>query len=343
MKPKKKSVHKPRHSKKLPEDAADPIEALRFFETVKLSEEFIDKLVTILSKHAATGNHEFFGLLLRLALSSTMSISKLTQKNIVTAREVARRAPFWPTLITQSPHFVIDPPDLAKQLELGVEANTPINIKKAFRETNIARQIAACLLFSTTSLRDFAESTVMVEQLRKMFQCLADAESENVKMLRESIDANLIRQQAHTMRSYDSAIGMLSMLNSLMNSSRKLGSKEFSYFSEKAFQLPKRSKRATREWAGLGKEIILTLTDDHPENNVVLRELGAYRKDAYYRKDTTSRTFLDRKIGAKAKRTEESNIRDGIFTRILAAYRVVLNDGGAAEVQRSILSPQSRP
>jgi len=82
-------------------------------------------------------------------------------------------------------------------------------------------------------------------------------------------------------------------------------------------------------WLALAKKILRELTNETPEQNDVLRALGIYREDVYYRKlmrqGKTREEIKKIKARRSAAGTEAKNIRDGIFTRLDQAFDAIVS------------------
>ena len=90
---------------------------------------------------------------------------------------------------------------------------------------------------------------------------------------------------------------------------------------EMSVDLPEPSPDSKKEWFLAIKALLMALTDDEPEKNAVLYEIGKYRADAYFKKERASlKDILKAKENAEktgsAAKTIAKNIRDGIFTQV---------------------------
>jgi len=337
---KKKPANNSSRSKKSPNigDGDDAISQFEAAANLRSIQAFQNQWIARLAAQAADGESRSFALLLDLSISSVLAIKNLTQQNLAAAREVARTSVIWPTLISQSPKLYEEPPDLVKQLELGKNAKVPLNLKKTFREATIPRKIAVFLILYTENLRLFAKLCFEQLQMQEILQDLLDAKAENAETLISLTKSQIRRHDEDKRERVKSSNEMLAQVASIIGISHALHHEQFRSFPAEACTLPHLTAKTYCKWADFGKNVILTLTNNHPEQNVVLRPLGEYRKDAYYRKDTNNFSeFVKRKKNAKAKNTEETNISDGIFTRIREAYHVVLNESGGVDLLRGNL------
>lgn len=300
---------------------------LQATENFEAAEESQIQLIDALSTRAATGDAVSFNLLVKLAVGATSAVNDLTKSNFETAREVARRSVFWPTLIAQSRHILPIEKDIVKRLELGRVVPISVNLERAFKTKNDSRQIAIYLLFLTDDLRTFSKNLERKLFLDGVAQKAGMASSDDEKSLISLSEAQLPRIIAIVNENWSSAISNLNGLACFLKIQPEMRKQKLEAFAKEAYALPVLEKSTITAWVKFGKQVIDFLTDERPQDNKVLRKIGDYRRDAYYRKDAPTGTkFLERKKIAKAKQTEVSNIRDGIFTRIGEAYKKVLKE-----------------
>ena len=93
-----------------------------------------------------------------------------------------------------------------------------------------------------------------------------------------------------------------------------------------ACRLPGLTLSTWQPWAIFGRKVILFLTDGHPEEITFLRQIGLFRQDSYYKKLASVEDVAELKKTLNAERTEESNIRAGIFEAIGKTYASIIED-----------------
>lgn len=310
-------------------EPVDPIEDLRRIKEFEVFKKFVLKTITTLSKRAAEGDEKFFSLFVNALLFAITQLDEATNVQFDLARRIARRSPFWPTLISTSPIFSKHASDRIKRLELGKERHGSLDIGRTLRTASIPRKIATWLILLTDRLRGFAKAVEKQCYYKSCLEELSLVDTKEAKSLTVSIEYQLNESYEQGADHIKHANEVMAQLTSLLKIDNTLSTvTDLSPFAGRALTFAALTEKTVKTWADFGLDIILTLTEDHPENNPVLRDIGIYRKEVYYRKDTSTEVERqERKRKANAAGTEESNIKDGIMTRITEGYRKVITQG----------------
>ena len=297
----------------------------------------LDEKIHTLFFSAAKGDTKPFELLLHFATQATFLLRTLTLINSTAARQIARRRKHWPTLLSPSLKDDLYEKSVLKNLNLGADYKGSIDLRRAYREETDSKTIALLLLRLSQHFRDFCETIAESAQIKTMTAGkFSNPQRKTMDYGIPSYTENrVLHEKGHReLFLFRASVERLAVFLGLPVETVKF---ETSILA-RAGSLPPLTSSTKKKWVAFGKEILLALTNQEPESNPLLRKIGQYRQYTYHWKEVLKRTgeknrveFEKIKKTAKAKATEESSIRDGIFTRISQAFSAVMKVEGQSQ------------
>ncbi len=300
-----------------------------------------DQLIDDLYAQASKGSRAHFFSLLRIANKAVTQIRELTQTHFDTACDLAQRLELWPTALRPHQPFVLDGKDLVKRLNLGAAVRVPFKIDETYQSANTPRHIAALVINATSQLVLYGETLPTPSHYEKLLTLAEESGVEEYLSLTCGIKNQLA--EAHRERDAElaEAINLLNQVRSVLELHGTPAKTVITRLARKAAELPPLSASSMDIWFEFGRELISCLIDGKPEKNPVLRKLGWYRRFAdLQKKFPPGPEFERRKKMAEGSASSETNIRDGAFTAIRAAYKTVVKHLAVIErVTSSEVSP----
>jgi hypothetical protein len=290
-------------------------------------DELQHTMLDSLYRSAAKGNSTSLLRLLRLANTTIQHIDELTKSNFLAVHEIAKTQKDWPALIMPNPTSYKQIKLHLMKLGVGTIISSGPDLNRAVRELKLPKLIALRLV----ELIDISRNLCMHMMSHKLAESAIETASKSTSpKAKPLVDFNkeicrrLTSKEFQCMEKIQTIMKDLdSTINVSCNSSADLLSTLVSRTIVQTLNLEPLTHEDLDDWFAIGKQIIMSLTNQHPEKNSMLRQFGAYRKDAYYRKDTNpGQEFEKRRKSAKA--TEEANIRDGIFQRIKSGFEAIM-------------------
>jgi len=240
-------------------------------------------LETVIDK-AREGDSVSVDLLVALAFQAILGLMITKVKHLTAVNDVAKKWPFWPVLILEpiSDHIK----SLKEQLS-GLELGAHIlDLKK--ETTNPKRVIASSLLLEINRTRQF------YEHVHEMSEYEKNSESDSASFEKQ-------------MSAYHLRYEKLNKYNRDFNSGLRIFRKSFEpireQFSNDSVGLPELSAETCGAWFDVAWKLLLYLTDECPEDNEMLAEIGSAGKTKY---DRASRKGMEKTSGFKDGRRPSS-------------------------------------
>ena len=286
-----------------------------------------------LAKKAHKGDEAAFRCLVAIVAHSVNTVRALTTLAPQLARKIAMDSTEWPVNITNSADFPENLDALREKLNIG--ANYPLGfnfrVRLDYKSKYKRREITIFLILVIKAIRAFekkkletVEMILATRTLRADLQqsALSEEKRRELKVFERAGTALANRTHKEILALGETVAQHITSLSSLLGIGDLSRSKEDAV--RKALELvsgmPVLSTSTIDEWFKPMKEFILVLTDGAPERNPVLKKIGEYQADSYFRKGKSAAQALEAKKKAqqegKVKRTVESNIRGGIFTKL---------------------------
>ena len=309
----------------------------------------LDEKIHSLFFAAMKGDTKSFELLLHFATQATFLVKAFTLVNPTTASQVARHRKHWPTLINPSLKDDFYGKPALKDLELGADYNGAVDLRRTYLEENDSKTIALLLLQLSQLFRAFCE-TVALAAYRKT---MTPEDSSNPQQRSKDngipsfAENRVLHEEGHReLFLFRASVERLAAFLAIPFETINFKTSILAH----AGSLPPLTSSTKKKWVAFGREILLAMTNQEPEKNPVLRKIGLYRQYTYHWKEVVKRTaeksraeFEKIKKTARAKATEESNIRDGIFTRIGEALPAVMKKEVQAQAAVKTSPERRRP
>lgn len=273
-----------------PEQLAPIIMALEAQKEAFQLVQQINELLGKLAQGAVRGSSSSIAALAGTAVRSTELLNKLAKGQPELFRPLASTALSWPVVMAPTKSDSKKCLLFLKWLTVATDRSGPIDRPRLFRTHTLAREFAREFVL-------FIETVRNEQAISKSFSDYIEKTSGS-----RSPEGRDIPQASNT------------QLSELTNNAD---------FLARCSSLPPLSNAKTDvdAWMEVIRYLLLKLTNNHPERDATLRELGQYR-----RKHTET--------GGKG--SEASDIRDGIFTRMSEAVAVIVGKTPQRQEQKTV-------